>query len=138
MILFQWLFWWCIVEIAVNTTEFGRLRRNGGIIPWYLSSTSDSDAFQNHNNSNWKPYQMIDNKLSSHQQTAIDTKNTTFHLLENEELLNNIRNALQKISSQVNINYLRSIWNSIQNGELGKQIEMFLQQQQQEQETTTT
>lgn len=38
------------------------------------------------------------------------------NLQENGELLWNIQNVLQKISSQINMNDLRNIWNSIQNG----------------------
>uniref|UniRef100_A0A5S6PWR5 Bm8500 n=1 Tax=Brugia malayi TaxID=6279 RepID=A0A5S6PWR5_BRUMA len=83
---------------------------------------------------NWNPYQTIDRTvIPQHRQIATSDQNSATQLLENNgELLWNIRNALQKITSQINVNDLRPIWNSIQNGALGEKIEMFLQQQQRE------
>nr|CDP91356.1 Bm168 [Brugia malayi] len=131
----QWLMLWYTLAFAVCATEFGHLRRSGKI-PWYLSTSvsSNSGILTNYDSSNWNPYQTIDRTvIPQHRQIATSDQNSATQLLENNgELLWNIRNALQKITSQINVNDLRPIWNSIQNGALGEKIEMFLQQQQRE------
>uniref|UniRef100_A0A5S6PW57 Bm8500 n=1 Tax=Brugia malayi TaxID=6279 RepID=A0A5S6PW57_BRUMA len=99
----QWLMLWYTLAFAVCATEFGHLRRSDRTV------------------------------IPQHRQIATSDQNSATQLLENNgELLWNIRNALQKITSQINVNDLRPIWNSIQNGALGEKIEMFLQQQQRE------
>ncbi|CAG9538392.1 unnamed protein product [Cercopithifilaria johnstoni] len=129
----QWLLWYT-VAIAVSATEFDSWRKIGSRIPWYLSSTSGSHTFTNYDSNGWKPYSIIDDGLPHHQMTTYN-QNSASQLLGNGELLWNIRNVLQKLSSQININDLHPIWNSIKNGELSKKIEMFLQQQQQERQS---
>ncbi|VDM09197.1 unnamed protein product [Wuchereria bancrofti] len=122
--------------MCVCATEFGHLRRSGKI-PWYLSTSASSNSgiLTNYDSSNWKPYQTIDHTVIPNRQIATSGQNSASQLLENNgELLWNIRNLLQKITSQININDLHPIWNSIQNGALGEKVEMFLQQQQQQQE----
>ncbi|KAL3998876.1 hypothetical protein ACH3XW_16830 [Acanthocheilonema viteae] len=119
--LLQWLLLlWYTVGIAVSATEFNHWRKSG--------------IFTNYDSNGWKPYPIIDDELSRRQFTTYN-RNSAPQLLENGELLWNIRNILQKLSSQININDLHPIWNSIQNGALGEKLETFLQQQQQERQS---
>uniref|UniRef100_A0A0R3S5Z0 DUF148 domain-containing protein n=1 Tax=Elaeophora elaphi TaxID=1147741 RepID=A0A0R3S5Z0_9BILA len=130
----QWLLWWCIIGVAVSATEFSHWTRTGNKIPWNLSPTSSSGTFTNYDSNGLKPYRITDDQ-PSHRQFATYNQNNAPQSLENGELLWNIRNVLQKLSSQININDLYPIWNSIQNGALGEKIETFLQQRQQERQS---
>uniref|UniRef100_A0A915PKU9 Uncharacterized protein n=1 Tax=Setaria digitata TaxID=48799 RepID=A0A915PKU9_9BILA len=130
-ILLQWLTWYAVIFTA-NTNEYSRWRRTGSITPWYQSSpVAHSSILVNHDSNNWRPYETTNEELL-HRQTALSSRNGASQLLENEELFWNIRNVLQKIGSQLDINELLPIWDSIRRGVLTEQIERFLQQQQRE------